>query len=75
MKKESMKAVRYKLKRSEYLQLTGLLALGNGHAKSLEEIERAMCEITGEEYGGHCGDAIYSGYTVNELLRKLKASK
>ena len=68
-----MSKVKWKLTRSEYLQLTGLLALGRKHVKITEDIEREACKITGEEYGmGHTSDAFYEGYTVEELLERIK---
>lgn len=66
-----------KLKKSEYLQLVGLLALAPKHNDALREIEEAICTIVKVEEantGGHCGDAVYSGYTADELLKKLKAA-
>lgn len=67
--------IRWKLKRSEYLKLNGLLHLAHKYSAILRDIEEEMCRITGEDpqEGGHTGDAIYSDYTVDQLLRKLKA--
>jgi len=66
-----------KLKRSEYLQLVGLLALSQTQVKMLNEIEVAICEIIGEKPGGggHSMDAIYSNYTADELLKKVQAKR
>ena len=66
-----------KIKRNEYLQVVGLLALASTHAKALRDIEEAICKIVGETPGGHVGDAIYSNptYTADELLKKVAARK
>lgn len=66
--------IRWKLKRSEYLRLNGLLHLARKHTAILRDIEEEMCRITGEDpqAGGPTAEAIYSDYTVDQLLRKLK---
>lgn len=62
-----------KLKRNEYLQIVGLLALAPRHNDTLRDIEAAICKIVGEKPndGGHVGDAVYSGYTADEMLEKI----
>lgn len=64
-----------KLKRDDYLKLTGLLALAPAHNKALRDIEAAICKITGDKpnSGSHSGDAVYCNYTADELLEKLAA--
>jgi hypothetical protein len=59
--------------KNEYYQLIGLLKLGQSYNAKCLDIEKAMSEIVGEKekFGGHCGDAIYSNYSVDELLDKL----
>jgi hypothetical protein len=61
--------------RAQYLQLVGLLTLAQRHYVTLREIERAACEITGEEFneGGHTGDEIYTDGPpdADDLLRRL----
>ena len=64
-----------KLKRSEYLQLVGLLALSQSHLMALKDIEEAIRKIVGEEReGGHSMDAIYCNYTADDLLKKVTTS-
>lgn len=63
-----------KLKKDDYLKLVGLLALAPQHNKALKDIEAAICDIVKVEKpneGGHCGDAVYSEYSADELLEKL----
>lgn len=62
-----------KLKRSDYLQIVGLLALAPRHNQALREIEEAICKIVGEEpnTGSHVGDAVYCNYDADKLLKKL----
>lgn len=64
-----------KLKRSEYLQLVGLLALAQTYVRQVNEIEQAVCKIVGEKPDamGHSGDAIWSNYTADTLLEKVAA--
>lgn len=59
--------------KNEYYQLIGLLKLGQTYAQKCLDIEKAMNELVGEKekFSGHCGDAIYSDYSVDELLDKL----
>lgn len=68
-----------KLKRNEYLQVTGLLALAAMHNRALHDIEAAICKIVVEKPfdGGHVGDAIYSWpvYSADDLLRKIDAQR
>jgi hypothetical protein len=63
------------LTRTEYLQITGLLLIGKKHREALEDVQRALHELTGEDddpLSGHCGDAIYSEYSARQLCEKLK---
>ena len=62
-----------KLKRNQYLQVVGLLALCPAHNKALEDIEAALCKILGEKpkTGPHVGDAVYCNYDTDTLLEKL----
>lgn len=65
-----------KLKRNEYLQVVGLLAIAPKHNEALRDIEEAICKIVKVEKPGDCGhvsDAVFSGYSADELLRKLEA--
>lgn len=63
---------------NERLQLIGLLALAQMYNKMLKDIERAAFALTGEldndgkaaDYG-HTSDAIYSDYSVDDLLGRL----
>lgn len=68
-----------KLKRSEYHQLVGLLVLASRHQRALDEILEAVGDVVKEPHDrlrdGHCSDAVYSGYTADELLRKLAAER
>lgn len=68
-----------KLKRSEYLQVVGLLALASTYNQALWDIEGAICKIVGEKpnTGSHVGDAIYSRpvYSADDLLSKLSAER
>lgn len=61
------------ISREDFYKLNGLLALAKNHNAALEAIKRAACEITGEsaEDYGHTTDAIYEGYSAEELLRKV----
>ena len=64
-----------KLKRAEYLQVVGLLALAERHLKMLNDIEESICKVVGVPYrdgaGDHVGDAIYSEYSADEMLEKI----
>ena len=68
-----------KLKRSEYLQVVGLLALASTHSKALEDIEAAICKLVGEKphegAGEHVGDAIYAPYTADQMLERIDAQR
>ncbi len=59
------------VRRSEYLQLVGLLLLANRHNDALQNIEDAIAEITGEGPGSHSADAVYCNYSAEKLLNKL----
>jgi hypothetical protein len=55
----------------DYVSLAGLLAIAREHNATLRTIERAIAKILGEqEDNGHAGDAVWSDYSVNELLSK-----
>jgi hypothetical protein len=68
-----------KLKRTEYLQVVGLLALAPRHNQALKDIEEAIAAVVGEEpdggYYGHVSDAVYNGYSADKLLAKLGAER
>lgn len=66
-----------KLKRSEYLQVVGLLALAPQHNRALKDIEVAISKIVGEKPDGcgHVADAVYSEYSADDLLSKLAAQR
>ena len=68
-----------KLKRSEYLQVVGLLALASRHGQEMNDIEEAICKIVGEKpfTGSHVGDAIYARpvYSADDLLSRLSAQR
>lgn len=66
-----------KLKKTDYIKLVGLLALAPQHNRALDDIHRAVCEIVGEDPDdcGHASDAVFSGYSADELLRKLAAQR
>lgn len=66
-----------KLKRNEYLQVVGLLALSQTHVNALHDIENAICKLVGEKPDGmgHVGDAIYSNYTADTLIQKVEAQR
>lgn len=61
--------------KSQELQLIGLFTLADHHNEALKDIERAACEITGQEpaSGSHTSDAVYGGadYGSGEMLRDL----
>lgn len=62
-------------------QITGLLALAREHNNWLKDIElsiRSVLRVNKRDEGtsgvgdpGHIGDAVYSPYSVDELLAKL----
>lgn len=62
------------ISREQFLQLEGLLTLARHHKRSLDEIARAACQITGEKPGdgGHTDDATYCEYNAETLLEKLE---
>lgn len=61
------------ISKSQYYELTGLILLATKHSERITEIIQAMRKITGEEdESGHCSDAIYAPYTVDELIRRLR---
>lgn len=64
-----------KLKRNEYLQLVGLLAVAQTHVRMVNDIEKAICKIVGEKPDGmgHSCDAIWSNYSADTLLEKVAA--
>ena len=71
-----------KLKKTDYYKVVGLLALADGHRRAMEDITKALVEITGEkadpsgsDYYGHVSDAVWSGYSADEMLAKLAAQK
>lgn len=66
-----------KLKRSQYLQVVGLLALASTHRKAMEDIEASICAIVGEKpnTGSHVGDAVYSGHDADTLIEHLTAER
>lgn len=45
---------------SDRLKLIGLLALAAHHNRAIEDIRRALYEITAEEPDGHTSDTLYS---------------
>lgn len=62
------------ISRTKYIQTCGLLAIAKVQYRALRETEKALCELYGEEFnsGGHCGDAIYSEYDADTLLKQLQ---
>lgn len=57
---------------SEKLQLLGLLTLGIRHRQVVDQVEKAMAEITETEVGGHLGDALYESDTdIDEILKRM----
>jgi hypothetical protein len=58
---------------ADFLKLQGLLVIGNRHYKIVDSVTRCISEILGEDYdnrGGHASDAVWEGYSAEELLRK-----
>ena len=65
----------------QYWQIVGLMAIAKTGIDRLKEVEQSMRAVLGvtkedEEISGigdphHIGDAIYSEYSVRELLEKL----
>ena len=68
-----------KLKRSEYLQVVGLLALATTHRKAMDDIEASICAIVGEKVGQgageHVGDAVFSSHDADRLLSNIEAQR
>ncbi len=69
-----MKAI---ISKEEYLQLIGLLTLARQHKKMVDDLEKAMKEITGEDndFSAMSGDYIWEagrGESVKDLLKDLK---
>ena len=54
--------------------LEGLLLLAKEHNERLVELHNAVIRLTGAEGDAcdHCSDAIYSDFTADKLLKKLK---
>lgn len=73
--------MKHKIEQTEHWQLVGLLALAEAEIDRLKGIEQAIRsvlhvtkeddEISGTGNPEHICDAIYSGYSVEELLDKL----
>jgi hypothetical protein len=71
-----------KISYEEYLKVHGLLAMGHEWMNKVNDAEQALGQMlepqdyppTGSGSGGHCGDAIWSPYGADELLRKLEIS-
>lgn len=61
------------MSKSEYYQVVGLLVLAKRKKDEMEEIVKALMELTGElvDYG-RCSDFAWGGNTnADDLLRKL----
>lgn len=59
--------------RTEHTTLAGLLALGKQGVAELNRVGAAVAEIIGEApdpCSGHAYDAVYGGYSADELLKK-----
>lgn len=56
----------------DYLRLEGLLTLARDARAQLEAIEQSVRGIMEEtdDLNGHSGDAVWSGYTAQQLLQK-----
>ena len=62
-----------KITEMERMQIMGLLLLAKDHNEKLAEIHNAVLSITEDADDiGHCSDAVYSDFSADELLRKLK---
>lgn len=64
------------ISKEDHMKLIGLLTVAAQHQSALEAIERAACEITGDEpqSGGHTGDAVYAGYgpqNISDVAHRL----
>jgi len=58
---------------NEKLQLMGLLVLAKRHNDALKDIVASVRKIIGQEGDrGHCDDAVYCDYSVDELLDKME---
>ncbi len=57
--------------KNQYLQLVGLMTLGRKHNEMCREIEKAACEITGEDVAGHTVDMMYGDRELDEGLKLL----
>lgn len=54
------------------MQIIGLLTVARDLLHRMDDVERAACAITGEEPGGHTGDAMWGERTdVDDLLGRL----
>lgn len=59
------------ISREEYVSLAGLLALGRDVMRDERRLVAAVAKILGEDgENGHAPDAIYSEYSVDDLLQK-----
>jgi hypothetical protein len=65
--------VKTRITTHERLQLIGLLTLAAQHNAALTDIVLAVRAITGERDDmGHSADAVYSNYSVDDLLGRLE---
>ena len=68
------------LSRAEYLQIVGLLALADRHARMLTEIRQSVGDLLGISEGdaedGHISDAVWDDNSrdADLMLRKLKVT-
>lgn len=63
-----------KITRSEYLQLTGIVALAERYSKMLGDLCEAAYEITKEEHdhgSGHTSDVVWGCRELDDALRIL----
>jgi hypothetical protein len=64
-----------KITKTEYYTILGLLHLGREYITKADDVCKAIRELVEEDNDiGHCSDAVYCKYTVDELLEKLKIS-
>ncbi len=63
-----------KITRMEKMQLEGLLLLAKENNERLVELHNCAIKLTSSDGNDcdHCSDAIYSDYSADELLQKLK---
>jgi hypothetical protein len=56
----------------EYIRLAGLLVIGHDLVQQEERVVRNVALILGEDPAnpGHASDAVFNGYTVDQLLEK-----